>query len=207
MGGHLQKSPAVASIILAAGNSSRMRRPKALLPYRGKTFLLKLIEDFEGIGCRPILIILGKDQEKIKPILSKKSVILLHNPHPENGPLSSLQIALRSLPIECEGFFFCPVDHPAVKRETLKLLLSKWRKNPVKALRPKFGDRRGHPVIMGSNWIEEIMWLPLSSNMRELLQKRSKEVVDLAVDDPGILLNVDTPEDYARLSNVLNCET
>ena len=201
MAGRLIKRENTASIILAAGDSTRMGRPKALLPYQGKTFLNKLVDDFEQIGCQPIVIILGKAAPQIQPQLKGYDVSIEINHHPEKGPLSSLQIGLQCLPPNCPGFFFCPVDHPAVKIKTLKNMLLAWKGSPKNVIRPSFQGRRGHPVLLGRDWIEIVRVLPLSSNMRELLCQRIENVIDLPVSDPGILTNVDTPSDYQQLTD------
>lgn len=195
----LQISDSIACIILAAGDSTRMGRTKALLHYRGKTFIEKLIDDYRTVGCHPIIVILGKDADQVNTLLEGSDLEVQINPHPENGLLSSLQIGLKSLPANCAGAFFSPVDHPAVRIETLQMMLKEWGRRGEKAVRPRFRGRGGHPALLGRGWIEEVPTLPLSSSVRTLLHQRSSDIIEFPVSDPGILIDVDTPEDYQRL--------
>lgn len=189
----------VASIILAAGAAARMGSPKALLSFGGKTFLKKLISDYRQIGCNSIVVVLGLKAEQTRLRAEKAGARIAVNSHPENGPLSSLKIGLSLLSENCTGFFFHPVDHPAVQVATLNSMLELWKKNRGKAIKPIYQDRGGHPVLMGSAWIDRILQTPPRSNMRELLYEHRAEVIEFPVLDSGILMNIDTPSDYKQL--------
>ncbi len=193
-----KKRHSLAAVILAAGESKRMGRPKALLPLGEKTFVEKLISDYQQVGCRPVIVVLGDEADQIQAKIENLDVLIQINPHPEWGPLSSLQIGLKAIPSSCRGFFFCLVDHPAISIDTLQRLIEKWRANPECAIRPRFQGRGGHPVLMGCNWIEQVMALPHSSNVRKLLRTKRSEVIDLPVSDAGILVDIDTPADYQQ---------
>ena len=188
----------LAAVILAAGESKRMGRPKALLPLGDKTFVEKLIFDYHQVGCRPVIVVLGNSADRIRPTIENLDILIQINPDPQGGLLSSLQIGLDAIPSQCTGFFFCLVDHPAISVETLQRMIKEWHRNTELAVRPRFENRGGHPVLMGCKWIEPILALPHSSNMRRLLHEKVSEVIDLPVSDPGILIDIDTPADYQR---------
>ncbi len=194
----------VSCIILSAGSSRRMGRPKALLTVQKKTFIEKIISGYLEIGCSPIIIVLGEHREAVQAVVDSLPVEIRLNPDPQRGPLSSLQIGLRSLPSDCGGFFFAPVDHPLVKADTLKAMGRRWNGDPSLAVRPQFEGRNGHPVLMGRDWIEPLLALPADATVRHLLHRRRRHLVDLPVSDPGVLINVDTPEDYADFLKSLN---
>ncbi len=196
---HIKRS--VACVILSGGSSTRMGKPKALLPYKGSTFVEKLIADYAEIGCDPIVVVVGEHAESIQPFINKSGVITAVNYHPEEGQLSSLKIGLTVLSREHAGFFFTLVDHPAVKVETLREILSAWDGNPQTVVRPRYDNRGGHPVLLGKNWIEKTLHLSDSSNMRLALKENSEYIIELPVSDAGIIVNVDTPEDYTNLIN------
>ncbi|TKJ41534.1 hypothetical protein CEE37_02935 [candidate division LCP-89 bacterium B3_LCP] len=189
----------IASIILSAGDSRRMGQPKALLPYNGNCFLDKIISDYSSLSCQPIIVVLGKDVDLIESGLQDQLHKVMINSRPELGPLSSLKVGLSGLLPENEGCFFHPVDHPVVKVETLKNVITAWNTNPAKAVRPRYNRRGGHPVLIGSEWIQPILDLPPQANMRDLMHSRSEDVIELEVSDPGVILNIDTPEQYHEL--------
>lgn len=161
----------------------------------------KLVGDYKVIGCQPIVVVLGRAAGQIRSILDESEVSVEINTRPEYGPLSSLRIGLRALPPGCSGFFFCQVDHPAVRVETLKNMIEKWNYRAACAVKPRYNKRGGHPVLIGKDWREAVLELPLTSSLRELMRNRNDEVITLDVSDPGILINVDTPEDYEHLQS------
>jgi len=189
----------VAAIILAAGDSRRMERPKALLPFQNTSFLKKITADYRQIGCSEIIVIAGSRAAQIASELAETDACLVINPHPEQGPFSSLKIGLAALPEKCSGFFIHPVDHPAVKMETLRLMVDSWARNPETIVKPIFDHRGGHPLLLGRNWIARLRSLPPSSNLREWLSRHPESILRLSVPDPGILQNVNEPADYDRL--------
>jgi len=137
------KSSTPACIILSGGSSQRMGSPKALLKFRQKTFVQKLIDDYTRIGCKPIIVVVGKHSQEIRRNITAHDVRLLDNPHPEGGPISSLKIAVSVLSRDCPGFFFALIDHPAVKVQTLHRLLDVWNGRVDIAVRPRYHGKGG----------------------------------------------------------------
>ena len=189
--------PHPAAIILAAGGSRRMGQPKALLGFQGGTFLGHLIRVFRQAGCQPVMAVISPESELTGKDIHDVEVV--QNPQPENGPISSVKLALSILSPHCPGYFLHPVDHPALSAETLLALLQIWDGNPIKAVKPVYEGRGGHPLLLGRGWTDRILQLPLKSNLRDLLHADPDNVFTQAVADPGVLLNVNDPADYARL--------
>ena len=145
--------PQPAAIVLAAGASSRMGRPKQLLQFEGQTFLDSLIERFEGI-CAPIIVVLGYAADEVRAgIACGAQVEIVVNPAPERGMLSSLQCGLARVPHDA---LFTPVDLPGISRETIERLAA--ADGPV--VIPTFGGRKGHPVRVSHDVIAELLALP-----------------------------------------------
>jgi xanthine dehydrogenase accessory factor len=183
----------IAGIILAAGASSRMGRPKALLEYRGETFagrLLRVLSQF----CDPVVIVLGYHADAIRDRVAANFVI---NADPDRGQLSSLQTALATLP-DVEGFLFTPVDSPSVDDATLALLVAQFRSRRTIVI-PKFNGRRGHPVLIPSELIPEFLSLAPTDETRAIVNRHPEQIVYVDVDDPGILADVDDPAAYQAL--------
>lgn len=195
-----RRKKSVAAIILAAGDSHRIGSPKALLTIGSQTFLNKLIADYRVLGCQPIIAVAGKHFGAIRDSLTDSDVLLLRNPDPDRGAFSSLQLAVQNLPPACDGFFIHPVDHPAVKLKSLRLLLSAWFGEFQRAMKLSFEGRGGHPILLGKVWIKRIASSPSSSNLRELLRKYEADLRLVPVTDEAILLNVNCPDDLVKIS-------
>ena len=194
----------IAGIILAAGASSRMGSPKALLEYRGETFIQRLVRVLSPV-CERVIVVLGYHAAAIRPGIPGSAVVTI-NPAPERGQLSSLQTALAALPTDAEGFLFTPVDSPAVESETVELLANEFRRRDVATLLviPRIqtpgGPKRGHPVFAARAIAEELLALPPTAMASEVIHGHIPQTVYVDVNDPGILTDIDDREAYRRLS-------
>jgi molybdenum cofactor cytidylyltransferase len=188
--------PKAGAIILAAGASSRMGRPKPLLELNGETFLDRLIGRFSGI-CSPITVVLGYEANRIRAgIRNVGGARFVVNPAPERGMLSSLQCGLASLPADAEAALFTPADLPSIQSSTIAAVAAS---NAATIAIPRCGGRNGHPVRISRAIVAELLALPEGAQAREVLHRHRGETLFLDVDDPGILHDVDTPADYEEL--------
>ncbi len=187
----------IRTIILAAGSSTRMGQPKALLDVGGLTFLDRILAGHRTLGL-PVTVILGEHHARIKAGVNLSEAIVLVNPHPELGPLSSVKIGLKSLG-ECQAVLIHPVDHPLVARDTLQALVDGHDALPDRIIVPEFGARRGHPVLFPQPFFKELLAAPLDQGARYVVRKHPESVLAIEVRDEGVVQNIDTPEDYERL--------
>lgn len=182
-----------AAVILAAGASSRMGRPKPLLDFDGETFLDRLIRLFAGV-CQPVIVVLGYGAAKARAGTTRApDVEFVVNPAPERGMLSSLQCGLAQIPPYTGMVLFTPVDVPGISRTTIERLAA--TETPVAI--PTFGGRGGHPVAISRQTVAELLALPVSAKASDVIHRHRAHLVE--VDDPGILYDVDTPQDYESL--------
>lgn len=186
----------IAGILLAAGDSTRMGQPKALLPFEEVTFIDSILNKLAAIHCDPIISILGHSAELICQKTSVNAFQCFQNPHPEYGMLSSLKIAIEKLPLETMGFILTLVDHPLVKLDTYQQLIAMAKANPANIIIPRYYGRKGHPVYFGRPFFESILNLPLDQGARAVIQENEANVKYLQVDDEGILKDIDTPQDF-----------
>lgn len=189
----------IAGLILAAGASSRMGMPKALLDYRGETFVARLARVL-GAQCSPVTVVLGYHADAIRPQI-RKSVQIVVNPDPSRGQLSSLQTALTALPAEADGFAFIPVDCPAVAGETIAKLAQAFERRAASTLFviPRQSGRRGHPVFAARPVADELLALAPTAEARDIVHAHVDRTEYVDVDDPGIFTDIDDPEAYRRL--------
>ncbi len=190
--------PQVGAIVLAAGASSRMGRPKALLPYNGTLFIDLILENLSAAGCAPVIPVLGNNaQEIVERSLAKRYPYVL-NIHPEAGMLSSVKQGIKRIPAECSSVVVALTDHPFVTRATYRQLIQRAAEQPERIIIPAYRGRHGHPVCAGRFVFEDIVNTPDTSSLRAVFQKHKENILYLDVNDAGIVLDVDTPEDYAR---------
>lgn len=171
-----------------------MGSPKALLTYRGETFLDRLIGIFSGV-CDQTIVVLGHNHESILNQLQRKNEAeFVINPDPERGQLSSLQCGLRAANA-AGAIFFTPVDYPAFEPATVRALL------PYAGtfVMPRYKGTRGHPVLIDRNLADKL--LACETMARDVIRAHTPKYVE--VEDPGILDDIDDPAAYARLEEAV----
>ena len=183
-----------ACLVLTGGRSSRMGRPKALLPCAGGTFLSVILERLRGLDLPFLGVVRGPDLE----LGDLPGVRVLFNPDPETGPIGSLQVGLGAGARAFPWLLAVPVDHPAVRSETYLALARAASRGGGHLWVPSHGGRRGHPVVFGRPCYEDLERVPPGEGARWVVARHRDFRVEVPVDDPGILRNIDTPEEYRR---------
>jgi molybdenum cofactor cytidylyltransferase len=196
------RAPSIAGVILAAGDSSRMGRDKALLPWRGKTLLQDLIEAF-NLETELVIVVGGKNAESLRTPIYASGAFLVRNPTPDLGQFSSLQTGLREvLSRGRDAALIGLVDRPPCRRETISLLLERFRTVYPEgrwAVVPEFQGKHGHPIVVGREMIEAFLKAPATSTARDVEHAVQEKIEYFPVQDEAVVMNMDTPEDYERL--------
>ncbi len=185
----------LAAAILSGGESRRMGSPKALLPYRGYTFLEHLIEvtTHPRIGMRRI--VLGAGAENIREKLGLDPSIVVINENWQQGQLSSIQAAVRSLPPgETEGLILCPVDHPLVSAKLVARLIAEFDASGKLIVLPAYNGKRGHPLIFRSSLYAEILAASPEVGARQVVWNHASDLLEVPTDEEGIILNLNNPD-------------
>ena len=191
----------IAGILLAAGDSSRMGQSKALLPLNGVSFIDTILNNLSKIGCNPIISILGKNADLICKQTGAGRFTCIENQQTKEGMLFSLKLAIHELPIKTKGLILSLVDHPAVKFATYLSLFNEAQTEPDRIIIPDFFGRHGHPVYFGRSFFDALLNAPVDLGARHVVDSYRNRVTYLPVDDEGVILDIDTPEDYDRLVN------
>lgn len=194
----------VAAVILAAGASTRMGRPKALIEWRGRPFFMHCVRRAEAVGCAPVVVVWGSTA-----LPEVDGVRQAHNPDWEQGPLSSLQVGLRAvLPSDPSGVLVMTVDRPHVADATLRALVEAHRRTPSVVVQPRLNATSGHPIVHPKAVVDTLLRLAPSDSVRAVLGRpeiRSARL-RIPVADPAVLDNLDTPADLAKLISGLGLE-
>ena len=185
----------LAAVILSAGASSRMGRPKALLPYREGTFLEHLIQVTRQPRIGVTRIVLGAGAEVIRTMAKLDPAIVVLNPEWEQGQLSSVCAGLRSMEgIDVEGIVLCPVDHPLVSARLVSDLVDRFYEENKAIVLPTYKGRRGHPVIFSSALFGELLAAPADKGARSVVWAHATEVVEVPTEEEGVVLNLNDPD-------------
>jgi molybdenum cofactor cytidylyltransferase len=189
----------LAAAILAAGESRRMGQPKALLPYRGATFLEHLLQITRHPRIDVQRAVLGAGAEAIRAQLRLTDEQVVVNNDWERGQLSSIQAAIRSLtPGQAEGLLICPVDHPLVSSHLIGDLIRAFDASGKGIALPIYEGRRGHPVIFGAKLYGELLAAADDLGARQIVRAHPEDIVEVPTQEEGVVLNLNDPETMLR---------
>ncbi len=206
----MSRSASFGGVILAAGESSRMGRDKALLPWppgeeghgpQAETFLSAVVRAV-GAATDFVVIVAGRNEAAIAPIAYSNGASIIANPDPSRGQFSSLQIGLREvLNRGRDAAIVTLVDRPPARAATVQVLRDAFEAAPrnIWVVIPQVSGKHGHPYVAGREMIEKFLQAPANSSAREIEHRYQEHIQYVEVDDPFVILNVNTPEDYAAL--------
>jgi molybdenum cofactor cytidylyltransferase len=194
-------SPSFAGVILAAGSSSRMGRDKALLPWRDGTFLSAAIRALQP-ATELVIVVAGANAPVLEPVANAQAAFMVVNPDPQRGQFSSLQVGLQEvLNRGRDAAIVTLVDRPAAEIETVQQIKTAFLANEeqIWTVVPEYGGKHGHPIVIGREMIEAFLRAPAIGTARDVEHANQKHIRYLPVNDPLVVANVDTPEDFEKL--------
>ena len=197
-------SPTPSAIVLAAGYSSRMGAFKPLLELNGVPAIKRIIGAYRRVGVTDIHVVTGFRSRDIETQIGDLGVFPVYNPDHDSGMFSSVKTGAMALADQVPAFFVHPVDIPLVRSHTLSLLLEAWQAFSPAVIYPTFSGHRGHPPLIHGDLRTAVLKHDGQNGLRGLLERFESEARDLPVADQGVLLDMDTPDDYTRLSEKAN---
>jgi len=194
----------VVGIVLAAGQSTRMGQPKALLPCppAGRTFVTQIIHVLREGGIDTIAVIGRVNDPDLRREVASAGlpVCYVENPSPELGQLSSILVGVAFAEArQSAGILVLPVDMPLIRPETVRTALGAFAAGDEPVLRATYQGRHGHPVIFGAAVFPALRNADPKVGARAVLHQDPSRVRNLEVDDPGVLRDFDWPTDYRGL--------
>lgn len=200
----MARSPSFCGVILAAGESLRMGRDKALLPWQGSTFLAGAI-DLLAPQTEMVIVVGGKNAAQLEPLVYGASAYLVVNREPERGQFSSLRLGLQEVMNHGrDAAIVALVDRPPASPATVAQLKDRFLERAAEdiwAVIPRYGERNGHPLVVGREMINAFLSAPPTATARDVEHAHLQHIEYVAVDDPLVVWNVDTPEDYQRINH------
>lgn len=173
---------------------------KPLLKIGGRTILERSIELFQRTGIGDIVAVLGHRSDELIPVVEKTMARFVVNQHYHDGMFSSIQRGVREIGQQCDAFFLLPVDTPLVRTSTIMQLLETFESMPTTLIcTPQYNDRNGHPPLIDTCLIDEILAYDGQGGLRSLLRNYQDKSCSVAVPDKHILMDLDTRNDLAHL--------
>jgi molybdenum cofactor cytidylyltransferase len=185
----------LASVVLLAGNSKRMGEPKQHVVFEGKTFLRHIIEKLtDNQSYFDKMIFVGQQFDfQSQNLVKEIGGIWVNNVNPEQGPLSSIKLAINLLD-DSYAILLWPTDHPMIQTQTVRMILKAWKAKQNFITVPSDGQRRGHPTVF-PNWAcSELLKTPLSLGAKSVLANNPDKISHIMTEDPWIRVNFNTPE-------------
>lgn len=193
----------IGAIVLAAGASTRMGRQKLLMPIGGTPLIRHVIEQLLQAPVDPVVVVTGHDRSAVEDVLSGLAIHFAHNPKPSDGMLSSVRTGIRALPDSAHALVALG-DQPAIPPDTVSALVQTFESNRAGIVVPVAKKMRGHPVLIHARYRNEILNDFDDVGLRGLLHRHSSTIVECPVDETGVLVDIDTPADYARVAGRQN---
>ncbi len=192
----------IAGIVLAGGKSSRMGRPKALLPIgsSGDTFFDRVTSTLLDAGIEDVIVVVGANAEAIRAASRPRpGVRIVDNPHHDQGQLTSLLAGLRVIDAaRTTAALMTLIDVPLVGGSTVRALIAAQREHGAPVVRPVSNGRHGHPVIFGRELFVELQRADPAHGAKPVVRAHAADMIEVPVDDEGAFTDIDTREDYDR---------
>ncbi|HUP88710.1 MAG TPA: nucleotidyltransferase family protein [Longimicrobiales bacterium] len=187
----------IDGIVLAAGASSRMGSPKPLLEVADTTFLERAIHMLREAGCRYVVAVVD-DNDWVERLADVSGAAVIINDDRNSEQIQSLRLGLANLPEDSDGAVVLPVDYPRIQTATVRTLIEKFGSTDAPILNPSYNGEAGHPVLFAGRLYPELLAGNLPDGARTVIEAHQSEARTIAVDDEGVLIDVDTRADYDK---------
>lgn len=191
---------AVSALLLAAGKSSRMGRCKPLLPLGNGTVIDRCLKTLHQGGVSNIAVVVSINGEDVARAALDHGVQIVVNPDESGDMASSIQVGRDNTNSETTGIIVALCDYPLVLPSTVKALIDQHAKHPESIITPTCQGRRGHPLLLPRSILAE---LTAGKTLRDVLRKAATQIREVPLEDTGILIDMDTPDDYRTVCGML----
>ena len=194
----MDRPPKLLGVVPACGLSTRMGSAKALLDAGGQSFLVRVVSALAAGGCDPVVVVAREADGAVAREAEAAGAVVAANPDPDEGPISSIRLALARWGGGMDGCAVCPVDHPLVAGATVRSLAACFEGGSADIVLPTWRGRRGHPAIFHRRLFPELLDPALPVGARTVVRRRLSRVCECPVEDAGVIADIDTPAEYRR---------
>jgi len=194
--------PRLAAVILAAGGSSRLGRPKQLLRYRGVALIERALRLARRVAGRDVIVVLGDQQQRLRSLLRRRPgaggrrCSIVNNARWAEGLATSLRAGIGAVPPTAAAVLILVVDQAKIEARDIDRLVSRWQKRPAKPAAARYADRAGVPAVIPRRWFREVATLAGDVGARQILRRLDGTSL---VDMPAAAFDIDTPADARSL--------
>ena len=189
----------IAAVVLAAGTSTRLGTPKQLLPYRGKPLIATVVQTTSSSRVDKTVVVLGHQAEEVREALKDFQISFVYNPDYAKGQSTSLKVGLTALSNSVDAALFVLGDQPLLQPDTVNRIIKEYSLCGRGMVAPFYRGQRGNPVLFDRIFFPKIEALAGDTGARKIIECYYQQLIKLAVDDIGIIFDIDTWEDYCQL--------
>lgn len=192
------------ALVLAGGESKRMGSPKMLLPFRGMTMVENVIASIKSSGIDEVFVVVGAERDRISGVLQKHNVHTCFNINYREGMLSSVIHGIKCLPEPTSAVLVFQGDEPLISPLSTRKVIETYHSTGKGLVVPVYKGKRGHPLLIDNKYFHEIEMLDHSRGLRNLSERHPDDIAEAETDDPGILKDFDTFEEYTNEINQIS---
>jgi len=186
----------ISAILLAAGESKRMGKPKQLMPWHQGTILERAIDNLLESAVSEVVVVVGYQAEEVVKVIATRPVAVAVNPDYEQGMSTSITAGLRLIDDRAGAVMLALGDQPLIDSRTINRLLDEFHNHDKGIALPAYQGRRGHPVIFAIKYKAELLKLTGDAGGRQIIKDHPDDVLEVAVDSAGVITDIDTGDDY-----------
>ncbi len=186
----------ISAILLAAGESKRMGKPKQLMPWHQGTILERAIDNLLESAVSEVVVVVGYQAEEVVKVIATRPVAVAVNPDYEQGMSTSIAAGLRLIDDRAGAVMLALGDQPLIDSRTINRLLDEFPNHDKGIALPAYQGRRGHPVIFAIKYKAELLKLTGDAGGRQIIKDHPDDILEVAVDSAGVITDIDTGDDY-----------
>jgi molybdenum cofactor cytidylyltransferase len=190
----------IGAVILAAGGSSRLGRPKQFVKFRGDTLIRRAVRAATEAQCTPVVVVAGENGEELQRELRETSAVIAHNPEWRGGLGTSIRCGVRRLDGSSEGVVLLTCDQPLVDAPVIAELIAVREQTAKPIVACRYANTLGIPALFDRSCFDALLALPDDSGAKALIAARSDDVATVEFEAGAV--DIDTPEDLHRLTSL-----
>jgi molybdenum cofactor cytidylyltransferase len=196
---HRAGEVAVSAVVLAAGCATRLGEQKVLLPVEGRPMVQRVTDAALGSKAVETIVVVGHEADAVRKALAGRTATVIVNPDYAAGMSTSLQAGVRAVAIGCDAALFLLADQPFVASSLIDQLIERFAETRASVVRPVVAGRVANPVLMSAALFPEILQQRGDVGGRRIVERHAGEVCLVPIDDPRLLIDIDSAADYALL--------